>query len=162
RSSASVAAWHAERGSDGLGLVLTGTDLYRDIHVGPDAARSLILAREIVVLQALGANALPAPCRDNTRVIFQSTPARRHLAKPVDRLRIVMVGHLRPEKSPETLFAVARLLANRGDIQVDHIGSALDPELERQAVETAALCPGYRWLGALSYLAARRHIQHAH
>lgn len=162
RSAASVAAWHAARGSAGLGLVLTGTDLYRDIDSDADARRSLALAQEIVVLQALGANALPAFHRRKTRVIFQSSGTRRPLAKSAHHLRAVMVGHLRAEKSPETLFAAARLLAGRDDILIDHIGGALDPELGRQAVRTQALCTHYRWLGGLPHKATRERIQRAH
>jgi putative glycosyltransferase (TIGR04348 family) len=162
RSAASLAAWHAQRGSAGLGLVLTGTDLYRDIQSNREAQRSLALAQEIVVLQGHGPNALPPQYRDKTRVIFQSTPRRRQLTKPVQHLRVVMVGHLRPEKSPETLFTAARLLADRGDIFVDHIGGALDPQLGEQARATQECCSNYRWLGALPHKEARDRIQRAH
>ena len=41
RSYASIAAWHAARGSKGLVVVLTGTDLYRDIKQDPQAQQSL-------------------------------------------------------------------------------------------------------------------------
>lgn len=162
RSAASVAAWHAARDSVGLGLVLTGTDLYRDIDSDQDAQRSLALARELVVLQPLGMHALPPAYRGKTRVIFQSAPMRRPLAKTDRHLRAVMVGHLRPEKSPETLFAAARLLADRADILIDHIGSVLDPELGRQAAATRAACPAYRWLGNLPHAETRDRIQRAH
>ena len=43
-----------------------------------------------------------------------------------------MVGHLRDEKSPQTLFDAARLLAQRHDILIDHIGAPLDPALGRR------------------------------
>lgn len=162
RSAESVAAWHRARGSAGLGLVLTGTDLYRDIRTDADAQRSLALAQELVVLQPLGKNALPAEYRGKARVIFQSTPPRQPLAKTGRRLRVVMAGHLRSEKSPETLFAVARLLAGRDDILIDHVGGALDPELGRQAAETQAACPHYRWLGNRSHRETRDRIQRAH
>jgi putative glycosyltransferase (TIGR04348 family) len=162
RSAASLDAWHAQRGSEGLGLVLTGTDLYRDIQNDSEAQRSLAVAQEIVVLQGHGPDALPAQYRDKTRVIFQSTPRRRQLTKPVQHLRVVMVGHLRPEKSPETLFAAARLLADRDDIFIDHIGGALDPQLGEQARATQECCPNYRSLGALPHKKARDHIQRAH
>lgn len=162
RSAASVAAWHAARGSAGLGLVLTGTDLYRDIQGDAEAQRSLALAQELVVLQGLGTKALPPEYRGKTRVIFQSAPIRRPLVKTDRHLRAVMVGHLRSEKSPETLFAAARRLAGRADIRIDHIGGVLDPELGKQAAETQAACPNYRWLGNLPHARTRDHIQRAH
>ena len=162
RSAASVAAWHSARGSAGLGLVLTGTDLYRDIEVDAAAQRSLALAREIVVLQEQGPKVLPLEVRDKARVIFQSAASRRELAKTSRHLRVLMVGHLRSEKSPETLFAVARLLADHDEILIDHIGAALEPDLGEQARATMAECRNYRWLGNLPHVQTRGCIQRAH
>lgn len=162
RSAASVAAWHSARGSAGLGLVLTGTDLYRDIQFDAEAQCSLAVAREIVVLQEQGPKVLPLEMRDKARVIFQSAASRRELPKTSRHLRVLMVGHLRPEKSPETLFAVARLLAERDDILIDHIGAALEPDLGEQARATMAESRNYRWLGNLPHAQARGRIQRAH
>jgi len=162
RSAASVAAWGAEHPGRGLAVVLTGTDLYRDIHDDASAQRSLALAQRLVVLQEQGPQALPAECRGKTRVIFQSSTTRQPLDKTDRHLRVVMVGHLREEKSPQTLFEAAHLLRARHDIRIDHIGDALDPALGAQARATMAACPNYRWLGGLSHEATRRHIQRAH
>jgi glycosyltransferase involved in cell wall biosynthesis len=73
-----------------------------------------------------------------------------------------MVGHLRGEKSPQTLFEAARLLTNHLDILIDHIGEPLDADLGKQAQATAAACPNYRWLGGLAHEATRRRIQRTH
>ncbi len=162
RSAASVQAWAQAHPGRGLGLVLTGTDLYRDIHEDAAAQRSLVLAQQLVVLQAQGPQVLPPVYRGKTRVIFQSTTPRRSVPKTGRHLRAVMVGHLREEKSPQTLFEAARLLRQRADIRIDHIGAALDPALGELAQQTAAACPNYRWLGGLDHEATRRHIQHAH
>lgn len=162
RSAQSIAAWSERKGSAGLGVVLTGTDLYRDIQSNPEAQRSLSLANILVVLQALGPLALHKDMRGRTRVIHQSTTSRQTLRKSRRWLRAVMVGHLREEKSPTTLFATARLLAERADIRIDHIGDALDPALGDQARATMQVCPNYRWLGALPHEDTRRRIQRAH
>ncbi len=162
RSADSIAAWHARRAGDRLALVLTGTDLYRDIETDPAAQRSLEQARILVVLQELGAQRLPESQRAKARTIFQSASARKTLAKPATRLRAVAVGHLREEKSPDTLFEAARLLRDRPDIFLDHVGDALDPALARQAEATMAECPNYRWLGGRPHEEARRRIQRAH
>ncbi len=162
RSAASIAAWHAARGDAGLALVLTGTDLYRDIGIDATARHSLDLARVLVVLQEMGISALPASFRAKARVIFQSCTARQPLAKPKGRLRGVMVGHLRDEKSPQTLFAAAGQLAGRDDIFIDHIGAALDPAFARAAQATMRANPRYRWFGGLPRDEARRRIQRAH
>lgn len=162
RSAAAIAAWSAAHPGRGLAVVLTGTDLYRDIRTDETARRSLTRAQALVLLQECGLEALPAGLRSRTRVIFQSATARRPLPKPRDRLRAVMVGHLREEKSPETLFAAARLLAERRDIHIDHIGDALDPALGEAARATMAQAPNYRWLGGMPREAVRRRIQRAH
>jgi putative glycosyltransferase (TIGR04348 family) len=169
RSADSIAAWaeaHPEHipgaGHPGLVVVLTGTDLYRDIRTDTSAQRSLALAQRLVVLQERGPDELPEALHAKTRVIFQSTPARQSLAKTGRHLRAVMVGHLREEKSPQTLMAAAHLLKDRPDIRIDHIGDALEPAWGNLARATAAECPGYRWLGGLPHEAVRRRIQRAH
>ena len=162
RSADSIQAWAEVHPGRGLAVVLTGTDLYRDIERDDAAQRSLALAQQLVVLQDRGPEALPAAYRGKTRVIFQSTTTRRTLTKSTRQLRAVMVGHLREEKSPQTLFEAARLLRERPDIHIDHIGAALDPALGEQARQTAAECPNYRWLGGVDHEATRRRIQRAH
>jgi putative glycosyltransferase (TIGR04348 family) len=175
RSAASIAAWaqaqgaprgdcsgNNQAGAPGLAVVLTGTDLYRDIQTDPQAQRSLQLAQRLVLLQERGPDALPPELRDKASVIFQSTSQRATLPKPARHLRAVMVGHLREEKSPTTLFEAARLLAPTEHILIDHIGAPLDAALAEQAQATAAACPHYRWLGGLPHQATRRRIQRAH
>jgi len=166
RSAPAVARWARAHGAaadaPGLGVVLTGTDLYRDIQTDTSAQASLILAKRLVVLQERGPDALPPPLRPKARVIFQSATTRAPLTKTPRHLRAVMVGHLRDEKSPQTLFAAARLLKDHPDIFIDHIGEALDADLGAQAKACATECPQYRWLGGLSHAATRRRIQSAH
>ena len=162
RSAEAVAAWDAAHPGSGLAVVLTGTDLYRDIATDASARRSLELAQALVVLQECAPRALPESVRGKARVIFQSTTARQPLTKSTRHLRAVMVGHLRDEKSPRTLFAAARLLAGRRDVFIDHIGEPLDAALGEAARATMAAVPNYRWLGGMPHEAARRHIQRAH
>jgi putative glycosyltransferase (TIGR04348 family) len=162
RSAESVARWSASHSGRGLAVVLTGTDLYRDILTDPAAQASLATAQALVVLQAQALKALPRTLQQKARVMFQSTTSRRSLPKSLSRLRAVMVGHLREEKSPETLFAAARLLAAKKEIFIDHIGDPLDPALAAAARATMEVAPNYRWLGALPHEAVRRRIQRAH
>jgi putative glycosyltransferase (TIGR04348 family) len=162
RSADSVQAWHARHGQRGLGVVLTGTDLYRDIALDPQAQRSLALAHSLVVLQGLGVRSLPKAHQAKARVIFQSTGTRQTLPKTPRHLRVVMVGHLRDEKDPLTLMAAARLLLPDASVFIDHIGAALDPALGQAAQATQAQCPPYRWLGALPHAQTRQRIQRAH
>jgi putative glycosyltransferase (TIGR04348 family) len=162
RSAASIAAWAAAHPGRGLAVTLTGTDLYRDIQSDAAAQHSLQLAQILITLQEKAPEALPAAVRDKARVIYQSTSSRQTLDKSGRHLRALMVGHLREEKSPETLFAAARLLVNHNDILLDHIGAGLDPALAEAAQATMRAAPNYRWLGGLPHETVRRRIQRAH
>lgn len=143
-------------------MVLTGTDLYRDIATDATAQQSLALAQRLVVLQAQGLLALPEALRAKVLVMFQSTSTRQTLPKSSRHLRVVMVGHLRDEKDPLTLMAAARLLNDVPGIYIDHIGAPLDAALGNAAQATARECPQYRWLGEQTHEATRRRIQRAH
>lgn len=158
KSAASMAAWPADRP---LLLVLTGTDLYGDIRHDAAAQASLARADALVVLNRLGAQALPAALRPKAVVILQSCSARRPGPRPQSHLRALMVGHLRAEKDPATLFAAARLLAARPDIRIDHIGGALDPQLAAQARALMQAQPTYRWLGDRPHAEVRARIARA-
>ncbi len=92
RSAPSIAAWRAAHPKRPLVVVLTGTDLYRDIDTDAAAQRSLRLADRLVVLNDLGAGRLPAALRDRVRVIVQSAPARGPRTKTTRRLRALMVA----------------------------------------------------------------------
>jgi putative glycosyltransferase (TIGR04348 family) len=162
RSAESVAAWHAQHGSKGLVLALTGTDLYRDIRTDTQAQQSLDCAERLIVLQHLGLNELKAQHRAKAHVVLQSTTSRKTVAKTSRHLRALMVGHLRDEKSPQTVFAAARVLQAREDIGMELIGAGLDEKLAQDATDTVAVCANFHWVGALNHAQTRAKIQRAH
>ncbi len=156
KSADSIQRWASERPGRPLTVVLTGTDLYRDIHVDAQAQRSLELADRLIVLHERAIEDLPVQHRAKAIACFQSTTARKPLAKTAQHLRCVMVGHLRAEKAPQTYFEAARRLAQRHDILLDHVGGALDPALGDEARAVQKGCPHYRWLGALPHEGVRK------
>jgi len=162
RSSDSIVSWANQRGSRRLILALTGTDLYRDIHTSAQAQHALALAGQLIVLQERGLQSLPAPHRSKAHVVFQSTTSRQTLPKTSRHLHAVMVGHLRDEKMPQTLFEAARLLQQDASIRITHIGSSLDENLAQDAINTEAICVGYTWAGGLKHAQTRQKIQRAH
>jgi len=162
RSAPSIDRWATLQPYRPLAVVLTGTDLYRDIQSDATAQRSLVQANRLVVLHERAVDDLPAEHRHKALACFQSTPARALQHKASRHLRAVMVGHLREEKAPQTYFAAARQLAGRPDILLDHIGAPLDPLLGAEALAVQQACPSYRWLGPLPHAATRRRIQAAH
>lgn len=162
RSAPAIAAWRAVHPARPIVLVLTGTDLYRDIATDVNAQRSLALADALVVLNELGARQLPEALRGKAHVVLQSCAARTPLPHTGRHLRALMVGHLRDEKDPRTYWRAARRLADRRDILLDHIGAALDPALGEEAAARDAELPHFRWLGALPHATVRQRIQAAH
>jgi putative glycosyltransferase (TIGR04348 family) len=162
RSAASIEDWSRQLVRPPLVVALTGTDLYQDIASDAAAQRSLALADRLVVLNELGRQALPARHRAKAIVCLQSCSAWQPRPKTARRLRALMVGHLRAVKDPSTFFAAARLLAEREDIVLDHVGAALEPDLGAQARALMRAQPRYRWLGPLPHRVARARIQRAH
>jgi putative glycosyltransferase (TIGR04348 family) len=161
RSAASIDAFARAWPGRPLIVVLTGTDLYRDILVDASAQRSLQQATRLVVLQDQGVQQLSSALREKCTVIYQSARPLRPVPPPRRLLRAVQVGHLRDEKDPLTFMRAARRLHDRADIELQQVGEALDPTLAAAARRTQAECPGYRWLGGLARGLARQQIRHA-
>jgi putative glycosyltransferase (TIGR04348 family) len=163
RAAASLAAYTQALPGRPSVLVLTGTDLYRDIATDRDAQASLLHAGALVLLQDAGLALLPPALHAKARVIYQSAPALRpHRHPPARRiLPITMVGHLREEKDPLTFIRAAALVANP-KARMIHIGGALDPALGQAAAEAQAANPRYRWLGNLAHGATRQRLKRSH
>lgn len=145
-------------------LVLTGTDLYRDIHSDADARHSLALAHRLVVLQECGADELPPTLREKAETIFQSAPALKPGRPRTRSFDLVLVGHLRPEKDPLTaLRALRRLPAEvppTDRLRLLHAGDGSDSVVGAAFRREAAADPRVRLLGALPHARARQLIRH--
>jgi putative glycosyltransferase (TIGR04348 family) len=162
RSAASVRRFAEAHPGRGIGVVLTGTDLYRDLPASAEAIATLDRAHRIVVLQDDALRLLEPRWRAKAGVIFQSALPLAPLEKPRDRLECVAVGHLREEKDPATIFAAMRLLPRDLPIRVRHIGGALDPALGAQAVALAHADARYVYEGAMTHDVTRQAMRAAH
>jgi len=165
RSHESIVRFRAALPHRPIVLVLTGTDVYRDIIDDRQAQRSLQLADRLVVLQPRALDELSTDLRARAHVVIQSAPA----APAVEPLRrsfeLCVVGHLRDEKDPlcaaRALPALvppllAAPLAAR--LRITQVGRALDPDLEREARAAMRADRRYRWLGEVAPWRARRLI----
>ena len=159
RSAASIAAFAGRYPDRPLIVVLTGTDLYRDIAVDESAKRSLALASRLVVLQDEGIEAVPPEYAAKTLTIYQSArlllpgrPSRRHFD-------LALVGHLRPEKDPMTALRALRRLPADLPLRLFHIGGDLDPQLAAEVRAEGAGDARYCPLGPLSQAATRQVIK---
>jgi putative glycosyltransferase (TIGR04348 family) len=162
RSHASILRYSALCPEGKLVVVLTGTDLYRDIRTDAGARLSLQLAQRLVVLQDQGPRELPQPYRAKTRVVYQSARAPAGGAAPTKVFRVCVLGHLRAEKDPFRAALALNLLATEERIEVVHLGKAMAPEMEAQAIELMRREPRYRWLGALPHWRALRWLGRSH
>ena len=159
RSYDSIRRFHDSHPDLPLVVVLTGTDVYRDIHDDPDAQHSLELATKLVALQKMALRELPKRLHKKTKIIYQSAEADR--AKTSNRSRtfkVCVVSHLRDEKDPlRTAYAV-RKLPSDSRITVTHIGQALNKSLARAATAEAARNQRYRWIGPRSHPKTRERL----
>ncbi len=164
-------ALHARRSADALAvftqhfprspsvLVLTGTDLYRDIAIWPEARTSLDHAKHLVLLQSAGLELLPPSVRAKASVIYQSAPTVHPPARAERRRHfdVCMIGHLRAEKDPYT-FMRASSLVTAPKVRLLHIGGALESALGQAATATQAVNDNYHWLGHQPHNTARQRL----
>jgi len=131
RSHASIVRFRERSPASPLVVVLTGTDLYRDIRSDSDARASLALADRLVVLQDMGRLELAARFRRKARVIYQSAQVHESGEPPSSRFRVAVIGHLRKEKDPfRTALALAHLV-DLPQLEVVHLGKALSRDMAR-------------------------------
>jgi putative glycosyltransferase (TIGR04348 family) len=158
RSHESVARFARAFPGRPLVVVLTGTDLYRDIRASAAARRSLALATRLVVLQEMGLAELPAAMRGKARVIYQSCRTVEPPAPLAQRFEVIVSGHLRAEKDPFRCAASLKHLPPESRIAVTHMGGAREPALARQALRWTRRDTRYRWLGSVPHARAVRTL----
>ena len=146
RSAASIEAFARTWPRRPLIVVLTGTDLYRDIDTDAAARTSLLWATRLVVLNSLGASRLPRPVRHKTVTILQSA-AVLAVTQKTHGFTVAAVGHLRDEKNPQLIWRVLEGWPSDVPVRVLHAGRALDPVLARQARRHVRDDARYHWLG---------------
>ncbi|MDA8093749.1 MAG: selenoneine biosynthesis selenosugar synthase SenB [Betaproteobacteria bacterium] len=161
RSHASIEAFGARHPDRALIVVLTGTDLYRDIRSDPRAKDSLERATDLVVLQERGLDELSSGLCNKAHVIYQSASTRVHPSPSKTRFEVCVIGHLRDEKDPFRAAWASQQLPAASRLRVSHIGAALQEGTDLQARALEHTCPRYRWLGELPHWAALRRLSHA-
>lgn len=162
RSAPAIARFAAAHPERPLIVVLTGTDLYRDIRDDAAAQRSLVQATRLVVLQSRGLDELAPALRAKARVIYQSAPALVPRPRPVRNFDVCVVAHLREEKDPFRVAEASLQLPPESRIRIHHVGAALSPAMAAEAARLTAACPRWHWLGAMAHGAARRRIARSH
>jgi len=162
RSAEAIRAFAAAHPDRPLVVVLTGTDLYRDVADSDEARRSLALATRLVVLNELGPRQLPPEVRGKAEVILQSARPLPPARKPRGHLVVAVVGHLREEKNPQLVWALLGKLPADLPLRIRHVGEPLDAALGREAARVAQGDSRYRWLGGLSRARTRQIVRASH
>lgn len=139
-------------------VVLTGTDLYRDIRDDRSAQESMRLATRLVVLQEMGLNELAPDLRAKTHVIYQSARSIKPVAPLKKQFEVCVIGNLREEKDPFRCALAAALLPKSSKIHIHHMGAAVNGDMARQALMLMERIPRYRWVGESPHWQARKKL----
>ncbi|MCP5278572.1 MAG: TIGR04348 family glycosyltransferase [Thiobacillus sp.] len=162
RSHASIARFARAHPDSPLILVLTGTDLYRDIRFDVDAQLSLKLAHRLMVLQEEGVAEIPQAYHHKTVVVFQSAPTLVPQPRPVRHFSVGVVAHLRDEKDPFRAVLALRHLPPPRRIHAWHVEGELQPGLDLEADALDRLEFRWKWLGGRPHGQTRRRIARSH
>ena len=151
RSHSSIMDFHKNHPDRPIVLVLTGTDLYRDMAVHGEVMRSMEIADKLVVLQSAALESIPLQLRPKAQVIYQSVLVDKAPSIVSSDFQVTVIGHLREEKDP---FCIARslpLIPADSEISVIHLGMAMNEQMERSARGYAENLERYQWIGEVSH-----------
>lgn len=140
-------------------VVMTGTDLYRDLCASKVPKRSMDQADRVVVLQDQAIHQVPAEIKRKVFVIFQSATMLKNAPAPLKRsFEISVSANLRSVKDPFRTELASRQLPADSRISISHSGFALSESMADQALLATAKNRRYRWLGGLPRWKARRLV----
>jgi putative glycosyltransferase (TIGR04348 family) len=151
RSHQSIVQFKKKYPSRPIVLILTGTDLYRDIQNHSEVVQSMEMVDRLIILQSSALDSIPPSLRYKVQVIYQSVEI--DLPDPVTKedFLVSVIGHLREEKDP---FCVARslpLLPSDSKITVRHLGQAMNSQMGDLARNFNATLNRYQWIGEVSH-----------
>jgi putative glycosyltransferase (TIGR04348 family) len=162
KSHSSIASFRSERPHCPLIVVLTGTDVYRDIRSDANAQSSLALADRLIVLQERALDELAPALRRKAHVVPQSCMSVLEHTPPKSKFRVCVVAHLREEKDPFRAVRALALLPDAGNLEVVQVGEALDERMRAEARTWQARETRYRWTGSVPHARALRWMAASH
>jgi putative glycosyltransferase (TIGR04348 family) len=162
RSHASIDAFKLAYPNRPLILILTGTDLYRDMANQPEVHESMALADALVVLQTEALRLIPAKWHHKATVIHQSVSQIPKQQKPKGQFSVSVIGHLRPEKDPFCIVRALPHLHSDSQITIQHLGMAMSLGMEKAALQYSNQYSRYSWHGMKSHQATLRTLARSH
>ena len=158
RSHQSIVEFKKKYPNRPIVLILTGTDLYRDMENHSEVIQSMEMADQLITLQSSALDLIPASLRYKAQVIYQSVEIGTTDSVAKEDFLVSIIGHLREEKDP---FCIARslpLLPADSKITVRHLGQAMNSEMKDLARHFNATIDRYQWIGEVSHADALRMI----
>lgn len=158
RSHSSIMGFHKKYPDKPIVLMLTGTDLYRDMATHGEVIRSMEVADTLIVLQSAALESIPLQLRHKAQVIYQSVPVDIAPSITASDFQVTVIGHLREEKDP---FCIARslpLIPADSEISVIHLGMAMNEQMERSARGYTENLERYQWIGEVSHADALKTL----
>ena len=158
RSHQSIVEFKKKYPNRHIVLILTGTDLYRDMKNHGEVIQSMEMADQLITLQSSALDLIPASLRYKAQVIYQSVEIGTTDSVAKEDFLVSIIGHLREEKDP---FCIARslpLLPADSKITVRHLGQAMNSEMKDLAKHFNATIDRYQWIGEVSHADALRML----
>lgn len=143
-------------------LIMTGTDIYRDLKNSKKVIQSMEMADAIVVLQPEAIHSLPKKFHTKVRVIYQSVKGITKKEPPKRHFLASIIGHLRSEKDPFCAAQSIKLLPPDSKIQLIQLGQAMSPDFKKEAISLDKKIDRYRWLGQLSHSKTLQWLSRSH
>lgn len=132
-------------------LIMTGTDIYRDLSKTPKVITSMELADAIVILQNKALESLPKRFHKKVTTIYQSISTIARKTPPKRYWLSTLIGHLRSEKDPFCAPRSLTLIPAHSKLKLIHLGKAMNHLMERQAISMMAHQSRYQWLRELPH-----------
>lgn len=161
RSHQSIVAFKKQYPSRPIVLILTGTDIYRDIENHSEVIESMVMADQLVVLQSAAVDSVPAQLRHKVRVIYQSVEMDIRSSDAKEDFLVSVIGHLREEKDPFCIVRSLPLLPADSKIMVKHLGQAMNAQMQEEATTFNATIDRYEWLGEVSHADALKVLSNS-
>jgi putative glycosyltransferase (TIGR04348 family) len=158
RSHQSIVEFKKKYPNRHIVLILTGTDLYRDMKNHGEVIQSMEMADQLITLQSSALDLIPASLRYKAQVIYQSVEIGTADSVAKEDFLVSIIGHLREEKDP---FCIARslpLLPADSKITVKHLGQAMNSQMKDLARNFNATIDRYQWIGEVSHADALRML----
>lgn len=110
----------------------------------------------------IGLLSIPVHLRYKAQVIYQSVRVDIANATAGQGFRVVVIGHLREEKDPFCIVRRLPLLPPNPKITVQHLGMAMNEQMEHAAKLYKESLERYQWVGWVGHLEALKMLANSH